>query len=292
MASRDFKAPPPMRQDLPYSEWKHEIKVWKAFTSLEKSNLGPALFLSLSGSARDAAREVSIEILNSDTGLDALIEKLDELFLKDENNAAFEAYDAFERYERPSGMSVFEYINTFERLYQKAKHYKLELPDGVLAYRLIRSANLSDAHQQLARATLPSLTYANMQTQLKKIFTDSSSQGAPSARVAVKVEPVDTVTEPGLGQADTLFVQRGRAQSVGRGVNRRGRSGGPRFASRPPLRGSGTTWTSGGGSRDPGSAGQSANQRTRARSRQNPRDSRGNVTTCAVCNSWFHWARD
>ena len=292
MASRDFKAPPPMRQDLPYSEWKHEIKVWKAFTSLEKSKLGPALFLSLSGSARDAAREVSIEILNSDTGLDALIEKLDELFLKDENNAAFEAYDAFERYERPSGMSVFEYINTFERLYQKAKHYKLELPDGVLAYRLIRSANLSDAHQQLARATLPSLTYANMQTQLKKIFTDSSSQGVPSARVAVKVEPVDTVTEPGLGQADTLFVQRGRAQSVGRGVNRRGRSGGPRFASRPPLRGSGTTWTSRGGSRDPGSAGQSANQRTRARSRQNPRDSRGNVTTCAVCNSWFHWARD
>ena len=136
MASRDFKAPPPMRQGLPYSEWKHEIKVWQAFTSIEKSKMGPALFLSLSGSARDAAREVSIEVLNSDTGLDTLIKKLDELYLKDENNAAFEAYDVFERYERPSGMSVVEYINTFERLYQKAKHYKLKLPDGVLACTL------------------------------------------------------------------------------------------------------------------------------------------------------------
>ena len=282
-----------MRHDLPYSEWKHEIKVWQAFTNIEKSKMGPALFLSLSGSARDAAREVSIEVLNSGTGLDELIKKLDELYLKDENNAAFEAYDVFERYERPSGMSVVEYINTFERLYQKAKHYKLELPDGVLAYRLLRSANLSDAHQQLARATLPSLTYANMQTQLKKIFADSSSQSVPSAaRVAVKVEPMDTDTEPGHGQADTLFVQRGRAQSVGRGLGRRGRSGGPRFASRPPPRGSGTNWTSRGGSRDPEPTGQSASQRTRARSRQNPRDARGNVTTCAVCNSWYHWAKD
>ena len=281
-----------MRQDLPYSEWKHEVKVWQAFTSLEKSKVGPALFLSLSGSARDAAREVPIEVLNSDTGLDTLIKKLDELFLKDENNAAFEAYDAFERYERPSGMSVFEYINAFERLYQKAKYHKLELPDGVLAYRLLRSANLSDAHQQLARATLSSLTYANMQNQLKKIFTDSSCQSVPSATVAVKVEPVNTDTEAGYGQADSLFVQRGRAQSVGRGFNRRGRGGGPRFASRPPLRGSGTNWTSRGGSRDPGPAGQSASQRTRAKSRQNPRDSKGNVTTCAVCNSWFHWAKD
>ena len=54
------KAPPPMKIDLTYADWKHEVSVWKAFVGYEKKKLGPALFLSLSGSARDAAREISL----------------------------------------------------------------------------------------------------------------------------------------------------------------------------------------------------------------------------------------
>ena len=129
----NFKAPLPMRKDFPYSEWKHEVQVWKAFTALEKKKMGPALFLSLEGSARDAGHEVSLEDLSGDNGIDVLLQKLDSLFLKDENNSAFEAYDTFERYQRPVDMGMTKYINTFERLYQKAKNFKLELPDGVLA---------------------------------------------------------------------------------------------------------------------------------------------------------------
>ena len=108
--------------------------------------MGPALLLSLEGSARDAAHEVSLEDLSGDDGIDVLLQKLDSLILKEENNFAFEAYDTFERYQQPVDMGMTEYINTFEHLYQKAKNFKLELPDGVLAYRLLRSANLSDTH--------------------------------------------------------------------------------------------------------------------------------------------------
>ena len=82
----NFKAPPPMRKDLPYSEWKHEVQMWKAFTALEKKKMGPALFLSLEGSARNAGHEVSLEDLSGDDGIDAPLQKLDSLFLNDENN--------------------------------------------------------------------------------------------------------------------------------------------------------------------------------------------------------------
>ena len=71
-------------------------------------------------------------------------------------------------------------------MYQKAKSFKLELPDGVLAYRLLKSANLSPEHEQLARATLTSLTLDKMKEHLKKIFSDVSS--APLS-TSVKVEP-------------------------------------------------------------------------------------------------------
>lgn len=203
-SNRDYKAPPPMRKELPYSEWKHEVQVWRAFTHLEKKKLGAALFLSLDGSTRDAAHEVQLAELNGDNGIDVLLTKLDGLFLTNQDNAAFEAYDAFERHQRPSDMHIFEYINSFERLYQKAKHFKLELPDGVLAYRLLRSANLSDAHEQLVRATLASLTYVNMKDQLKKIFSDISTKHVP----AVKIEPIDTYSDVNeCVSVDTFYAQ-------------------------------------------------------------------------------------
>ena len=108
------KAPPPMRNDLPYNDWKHEVQGWKSFVIYDAKKLGPVLFLSLSGSARDAAREISLEDLKKENGFDILIKKLDSLNLKDENNSAFEAYDIFERYQRPQDMDIITYINTFE----------------------------------------------------------------------------------------------------------------------------------------------------------------------------------
>ena len=122
------------------------------------------------------------------------------MFLTDENNSAFEAYD------------------TFERLYQKAKNFKLELLDGVLAYRLLRSANLSDTHVQLARAMLLSLTYNNMQLQLKKIFSDGSAQS--SSLASVKIEPT---YESGHQEVEAYYTHRGHARNVQCG---RGRWGG------------------------------------------------------------------
>ena len=61
MDVKEIKAPPPMRDGLPYSDWKHEIQIWEKFTGYEKKKRGPALFLSLTGSARDAAREIPLE---------------------------------------------------------------------------------------------------------------------------------------------------------------------------------------------------------------------------------------
>ena len=67
-------------------------------------------------------------------------------------------------------MTVSDHKIEFERLYNKAKHHKIELPEGVLAYRFLNSANISSHHKQLGRATLPELSYQSMKDQLKKIF--------------------------------------------------------------------------------------------------------------------------
>ena len=66
----------------------------------------------------------------------------------------------------------------------------MEIPDGVLAYRLLKSAYLPEQHEQLARATLTESTYGNMKGPLKKIFGDPASLENVSRMPSVKVEPV------------------------------------------------------------------------------------------------------
>ena len=65
----------------------------------------------------------------------------------------------------------------------------MELPTGVLAYKVLKNANLSNEKQQLIQATVMSLTYENMKKQLKAIF-DSSTSFQGSEGMDIKPEPV------------------------------------------------------------------------------------------------------
>ena len=58
----------------------------------------------------------------------------------------------------------------------------MELPTGVLAYKVLKNANILNEKQQLIRATLTSLTYENMKKQLKAI-NDSSINSAASSNI-------------------------------------------------------------------------------------------------------------
>ena len=65
-------------------------------------------------------------------------------------------------------MSISDYIIQFEQLYNNAKTHKMEILDGVLAYRLLNSASLSEQHKQLVRATVSEMKYSIMKEQFKK----------------------------------------------------------------------------------------------------------------------------
>ena len=88
----------------------------------------------------------------------------------------FTAYEDFETFQRPLEMTIVEYINEFERLYNTIKVHKMELPTGVLAYRMLKSANISEEKQQLVRVTLVALTYEDMKKKLKAIHNSVSNE--------------------------------------------------------------------------------------------------------------------
>ena len=90
-----------------------------------------------------------------------------------------------------SDMTISDYINEFERLLNKIKRYDSDMSTDILAYRLLKSANLSEQHQQLARAAITELTYDTVKTQLKKIFGDNPDF---DPNCSVKVETVNECT--------------------------------------------------------------------------------------------------
>ena len=62
------------------------------------------------------------------------------MIIKDDTHSACEAH------ERAPSFTVSDYIIEFECLYNKAKQHKMELPDRVLAYQFLNSANISSHH--------------------------------------------------------------------------------------------------------------------------------------------------
>ena len=112
MAS-NYKAPPSLVRSTSYEHWLKEIQIWQTFTDIAADKQGPAVFLTLEGKAREAIIELEVADINHADGLKNIIQKLDKLYLKDKTQAAYERYDCFERFRRPSEMSMTDYINEF-----------------------------------------------------------------------------------------------------------------------------------------------------------------------------------
>ena len=268
MASRDFKAPPLLSRCSSYECWLKEIEIWQAFTTLTASKQGPAIFLTLEGRAREAVLELEVKAISAETGVKAITDKLDSLYLKDKVQSAYEAYDSFEKFKRPEDMSISQYLNEFERLMVKTKSYGTSMSSDILAYRLLKSANLSETHEQLARATISELKYENMKTQLRKIFGDSNNITDCGDLVKVKVEN----THDSFLQEDVYY---GRAGSYNfksgySGLSKqktRGYNQNPKFLPKKSFE-----------------RGKNVSGRGR-----NPPNSKGDITRCTICESINHW---
>ena len=69
------------------------MQIWKMAMCIEKVTWAPIVFLSLEGKAREAVLKLDIAALNSEDGMEKVIEKLDTLFFEDINLSDFLAYE-------------------------------------------------------------------------------------------------------------------------------------------------------------------------------------------------------
>ena len=110
------------------------------------------------------------------------------LYLKDKDQLGYAAYNSFGNFKRPPDTSVKDYMITFERLHHKILQHNIKLPEPVLAYRVLKSANISPEEEQLTCATITEVKYEAMKKQLSKIFYKTCLTKNFGPPVNVKVE--------------------------------------------------------------------------------------------------------
>ena len=202
MANSARKCPPLFKEDeTDYEQWKEDVDLWTELSDIDKSKQAIAIHLSLTGRARSASSELSKAELKAEDGVQTLLAKLDRVFLQDDNWRCFNAYLAFENCRRESDMSIDEFLSEFDRRNFKLKKCNVNLPEPVLACRLLKSSNLSDVHFQLALSTTATMTLEDMRKTLKRLFSDGGIISAPkpndsSGELSSSMNNMSIKTEP------------------------------------------------------------------------------------------------
>ena len=259
---------PPGFDDTKYSwkEYKKEVDVWATLTNLNNSKQGPALWMALKGKAKQAVQDMEIDKIKAEDGLEKMIARLDAVFKTYDNQAAYMAYRDFETFVRPVDMNIQDFIIKFESLNTQIKKHDMVLPDGVLAYRFLHSVNLKDEEMKLCRATIAEFKYKYMQQKVLSLYGDKVKDIAPVA--SVKEEAVFYGNHGGYHERGGYRGVRGVRGGNNRGARGRGR----------------------------GSGGDRQFQRGREfitpQKRMNPPGRDGQPSTCALCSSIYHWARN
>ena len=185
--------------------------------------------------------------------------------MKDDLSDSLEKFEEFEDFQRVNGQNITEYIAAFDSRYRKMEKFKIKLPSEILAFKLLRRANINKEEKMLV---LTGMNYANRETlyeeakQSLKKFKGDITEGSISTAASVKLEPAF------LAENEEALLAAGYyKQGQGKRSVRTGRGG----------------YSRGGGQRGQGQE---------ARRKMNPTGPDGKPLTCRVCGSYRHLMKD
>ena len=177
--AKNFKAPPVYIEGNSYEEYKKDLEIWQLLKVATLEEEGPLIYRTLTGRAKAACKHLTTQTIGSREGLKEIKKCLDAIYLADANKRVFIALDNFEKFKRSPNMTMTDFILNFENLHGEVINHNCTYPDGALAYRLMKSANVSSEHERFCKATIETgkWSYKAVSEQLMKIFSEIPSSG-------------------------------------------------------------------------------------------------------------------
>ena len=306
MAAMHKAAIPVYNPKRSYDLFKIEIDLWEASTEIAKEKRGPVIALSLPDNdtchlRTNVLEKVDKDKLKGEKGLEELMKLLDELLGEDKLEDSMKKYEDFEDYQRAETESIHEFIQNFESKYNKIKNAGIVLPECVLAFKLLRTANISANDKKLCLTgmdyTKKDELFVQAQKSLKK-YCGGGSTGGGCSNVHVSNNSSPAIKVEKTESADVLQVNAGYMYNRGRGRGNyfRGRGQGqfwPHQRGRGQKSASDGSWR--GGQRRVSFARQDSTFRVRNRPfsrgerNVNPLGTDGYPKLCDCCGSFRHY---
>ena len=281
-----------------YVTFKKEVNLWQTISSVPVPKQAGTLLLRLPEKAKSVALEMDLNVLQNGVtstaedgtettknGVKCLLEELDKIYLDDIAREKFTCYDSFRKLSRDSSQNIKDYVLEFEKHVKRLQEFKIELPSAVLAYELLRSANVSEYKYSVAVAIVGELTYENMKDTVRRI-TEIDEPSMPGKVVEksndfikVKIEddcPFYSESENYNNYFDSVENQENTAY-FGGGRNRGGRK--TNFRGRNYRQPSQGNW-------------RSRNTAQESLKKLNPKDRYGNYMKCHHCQSICHFSKE
>ena len=237
-------------------------------------------------------------------GLNAILVALHEKFGLKKEERIFRDYEEYANLKRDKSESMKDYIIKAESLNRKLSRHQIVIPDIVLAYNLLKGANLGK-EEKLARTSVDNMTFESMKKTLIKMSDGIMEIGSGDSnivpKIKIKAEPIMYQEEEEYYEDDsfdsdwdethdeeqqdqTVYYQdkgyKSRPQySESRGIR-------SHFSHRRGNRGK-----SRGGNQRNQNKGRSSYNATQSHQVPERRLNRYG-STCAICKSIYHWAKE
>ena len=177
------KSSPLLSKSKTYDDWIKLLSIWLKFTSLESEKEVPVIVLTLEGEAQDAVLDLHTDVISGKDGVSKIIKRLKKIYKKDELSQKHNASEAFGTYKRKGNTSIHDFLTEFEKRLHKTRTYGTTMSDNLLAYHLLKAANLTMRDEQLVKATITKLNYEIVKSKLTKVFSGESELMSPRCKI-------------------------------------------------------------------------------------------------------------
>ena len=200
-----------------YELFKKEINIWEKITSIEKDKQGLHVLLNLPGKDRDphGIKDKLLEVcdiddLGKDDGLKSLLATMDKYLGKDDLEDAWDRFQCFEDCKKSPSESWFDYITNFDNNYERIKSKGITLPASILAFKLLKGADLNDEERLIIMTGLDFTKKDELYNQAKKSLKKFKCGVGTASSAVNDFSSLNIKSEP------TFYTSSGRGRSRGR----------------------------------------------------------------------------
>ena len=270
---------PKTNKQVPFEDYRLELEAWTLSTDVEKEKQAviaarslPA-FLDGVKLRNKVMKDVTLVELDKDTGMNKLLEWLDNRFKKDENTEGFKYFKEWMSLERDPSKhkTIEEFIDHYDNVVSEAESKGVNNFEVIKAYRLLEACNLFNVEKQLVFSGIDfkktEELYVQARNALKKFKVENAEMiGGTKDKVCI----------------DAAFLSRHEDVLASHGYKKQWK----------PKRAFNSSYGRGGSKNGDREEGRRGYKEKSLPKKKNPLGSKGKRWTCHYCESEYHFIRN